>query len=158
MIDAIVFAAAVAAGPTTAGTATSAVVSAARIPSRWQDFAACVVKRESGGRRNAQNPTSSAQGLYQFLDSQWRHGLPYMVTARLREAGMSKAAAKSLRIKLQATPIKACARSTRRLDSSPSCSRRTVAAGDIGPCRDPGAKAWCRDEREDHGRSGRRAG
>ena len=106
MIDAIVFAAAVAAGPTTAGTATSAVVSAARIPSRWQDFASCVVKRESGGRRNAQNPTSSAQGLYQFLDSQWRHGLPYMVAARLREAGMSKAAAKSLRIRLQSTPIK----------------------------------------------------
>lgn len=106
MMDALIFAAAVAAGPTTAGTATSAVVAAARIPTRWQTFAECVVKRESGGRRDAQNPTSSAQGLYQFLDRPWRHGLAYMATARMREAGMSKAAAKSLRIKLQATPIK----------------------------------------------------
>jgi Transglycosylase-like domain len=43
-------------------------------------FLRCVVKRESGGNPRAQNPTSSASGLFQFIDSTWR--------AYSREAGI----------------------------------------------------------------------
>jgi hypothetical protein len=35
-------------------------------------FLRCVVKRESGGDPRAQNPYSSASGLFQFIDGTWR--------------------------------------------------------------------------------------
>lgn len=34
-------------------------------------IAACIAKYESGGNPTAQNPTSSASGLYQFIDGTW---------------------------------------------------------------------------------------
>lgn len=34
--------------------------------------AACIAKYESGGNPTAQNPSSSASGLYQFLDTTWQ--------------------------------------------------------------------------------------
>ncbi len=35
-------------------------------------FLACVRRHESGGNYQAKNPTSTASGAYQFLDSTWR--------------------------------------------------------------------------------------
>ena len=35
-------------------------------------FLACVRRHESGGNYRAENPTSTASGAYQFLDSSWR--------------------------------------------------------------------------------------
>lgn len=35
-------------------------------------IAACIAKYESGGNPRAENPSSSASGLYQFIDSTWR--------------------------------------------------------------------------------------
>ena len=35
-------------------------------------FLACVRRHESGGSYTAENPTSTASGAYQFLDSSWR--------------------------------------------------------------------------------------
>lgn len=37
----------------------------------WDTFAACVIAHESGGNPTAANPTSSASGLFQDLDSTW---------------------------------------------------------------------------------------
>jgi hypothetical protein len=41
-------------------------------------FQACVISRESGGNPDAQNPASSASGLYGFLSTTWEDvtGLP----------------------------------------------------------------------------------
>lgn len=41
-------------------------------------FQACVIQAESGGNPDAQNPTSTASGLYGFLDTTWTSvtGLP----------------------------------------------------------------------------------
>ena len=39
----------------------------------------CIMKRESHGNYRAQNPNSSAAGAYQFLDTQWREGLVWMM-------------------------------------------------------------------------------
>jgi hypothetical protein len=41
-------------------------------------FQSCVIQRESGGNATAQNPTSTASGLYGFLDTTWTSvtGLP----------------------------------------------------------------------------------
>lgn len=36
-------------------------------------IAACIAKYESGGNPTAQNPTSSASGLYQFIDGTWNN-------------------------------------------------------------------------------------
>jgi len=35
-------------------------------------IAACIAKYESGGNPRAENPTSSASGLFQFIDGTWR--------------------------------------------------------------------------------------
>jgi hypothetical protein len=46
----------------------------------------CVLRRESGGTPTAQNPSSSASGLWQFLDSTWDH---YGGYARAKDAPAS---------------------------------------------------------------------
>lgn len=80
---------------------------AADIPAQWEPFAACVSDRESGGSYTARNPTSSAQGRWQFLDNSWRRGLGYMVAARLKAHGMPAPAARQVREYLHDTPIAA---------------------------------------------------
>ena len=42
-------------------------------PSADVRFLRCVIAHESGGNPRAQNPYSSASGLFQFIDSTWRH-------------------------------------------------------------------------------------
>lgn len=90
----------------------SVVREAASIPSPWRPFAACVLDRESGGTLDrpysgagARNPSSSAQGRWQFLDNSWRRGLAYMTVHRLKDHGLPKPAAKTLREWLHDTPI-----------------------------------------------------
>ena len=83
-----------------------AITAAGQIPAAWQPFRDCVVKRESNGNPRAQNPISSAQGKYQFLDNAWRHGAGWNVYKRLRDAGMSRATALPILRELHATPIK----------------------------------------------------
>lgn len=78
---------------------------AADVPARWETFERCVAERESGDSPTARNSSSSASGTYQFLDTQWRDGLSFMVAARLKEFGMPKAEAKQIRITLQDTHI-----------------------------------------------------
>jgi hypothetical protein len=110
MIDTLI-AAAIWIGPTQQPDAIQSInrtaARAARdIPTAWEPFQACVIKRESGGRVNAQNPKSSAQGLYQFLDNKWRHGGGWNVKKRLIRFGYDKATATFVLRKLHATPIK----------------------------------------------------
>lgn len=80
---------------------------AAEIPASQQAFALCVAHRESHGNYKARRSEagSSAAGRWQFLDKQWRHGLSYMVAARLRAFGMSALDAAVIRRELQAKPI-----------------------------------------------------
>lgn len=47
-------------------------------PTAWNERK-CIMKRESNYRYKAKNPTSSASGAYQFLDSKWRDGLVWMM-------------------------------------------------------------------------------
>ena len=82
------------------------VATAGRIPTAWEPFRACVVNRESHGNPRAQNPVSSAQGKYQFLDNNWRRGAGWNVYSRLRDAGMPRPQARRILAKLHATPIK----------------------------------------------------
>lgn len=46
---------------------------AAGVPAAWVDSPAFItlINKESGWRPNAQNPTSTAYGLFQFLDATW---------------------------------------------------------------------------------------
>lgn len=46
-------------------------LSKAHHPAWQQTIRRCIVARESGGDPRAQNPVSSASGLYQFLASSW---------------------------------------------------------------------------------------
>jgi hypothetical protein len=46
---------------------------------RWEDSRKCIMKRESHFSYRAANKSSSARGAYQFLDSQWRDGLVWMM-------------------------------------------------------------------------------
>ena len=62
---------------------------------KWEDERKCIMKRESHFNYRAANRTSSARGAYQFLDSQWRDGLVWMM---LDEGGNVKEI-KSLRNK-----------------------------------------------------------
>jgi len=85
----------------------SVIRQAADIPDQWQRFAECVSDRESGGSYTARNPSSSAQGRWQFLDTSWRvnGGLHHMVVKRLRAHGLPDRAAVQLRKHLRDTPI-----------------------------------------------------
>ena len=82
------------------------VATAGRIPAAWEPFRACVVARESNGDPAAENRASSAQGKYQFLDRQWRHGAAWNVYHRLRDAGMPRSQARRILTRLHSTPIK----------------------------------------------------
>ena len=61
----------------------------------WEDERKCIMQRESRFNYKAANKTSSARGAYQFLDSQWRDGLVWMML----EEGGNKKEIKSLRNK-----------------------------------------------------------
>lgn len=78
---------------------------AAALPASQQPFAQCVSRRESGGRPDARNRASSAQGKYQFLDRHWRHGLAHMTAWSMRDHGMNRGQARALRAWLRARPI-----------------------------------------------------
>lgn len=47
--------------------------------SKWEDSRRCIMQRESRFSYRAANKSSSARGAYQFLDSQWRDGLVWMM-------------------------------------------------------------------------------
>lgn len=90
----------------------SVVQKAATFPRSILPFARCVIQRESGAdidRRQsgvgARNPSSSASGRWQFLDTSWRDGLSFMVKDRLVRFGMPKDQAKEIRNYLASTPI-----------------------------------------------------
>jgi hypothetical protein len=51
-----------------------------------EKFRWCVMKRESHHNYRAANKTSSARGAYQFLDSQWREGLSYMMVKESKKS------------------------------------------------------------------------
>lgn len=84
-------------------TPTSATERAAELPAAQEQYRECVAKRESHHNPQARNRTSSASGKYQFLDSQWRHGLAYMVAAELRDHGHPEP--RAVRKELQRKPI-----------------------------------------------------
>lgn len=86
-------------------TPVSAAHQAAHIPPKYQAFASCISARESHGNYKARGDESSAQGRWQFLDKQWRHGLAFMVADRLHHFGMSLHESKRVRIHLQSLSI-----------------------------------------------------
>jgi len=92
MIESIVLASVLMAGPSTAGTAVveQAQTAASVIPKVWRPFAECVSKRESNGNYRARNPRSSAQGRWQFLDEAWRvrGGIEWIVLRQLKKQGV----------------------------------------------------------------------
>jgi hypothetical protein len=59
-------------------------------PRRWESFRRCVIHRESRGDYRAANKSSSARGAYQFLDSQWRDSLVWMLLPEHRGQGLAK--------------------------------------------------------------------
>jgi hypothetical protein len=88
------------------------VLKAAKVPKKWRPFAACVLKRESGGTLDkiqsgvgARNPNSSASGRWQFLNTYWQHGGSFMVRDRLIDYGMPKKEARLVRQYLGDTRI-----------------------------------------------------
>lgn len=62
---------------------------------KWEKTRKCIMDRESNHNYKAANRSSSARGAYQFLDSQWRHSLVWMM---LKEGG-NKTEIKALRDK-----------------------------------------------------------
>jgi muramidase (phage lysozyme) len=46
---------------------------------QWESARKCIMHRESRFNYRAANKSSSARGAYQFLDSQWRDGLVWMM-------------------------------------------------------------------------------
>lgn len=60
---------------------------------KWESIRKCIMHRESRSNYRAANSTSSARGAYQFLDSQWRMGLVWM----LLEEGGNRSEIKALR-------------------------------------------------------------
>lgn len=57
-------------------------------PPEQVETALCVVAGESGGNPNADNPRSSAAGLFQFLRSTWDKMVPLEVTGGSYDSGM----------------------------------------------------------------------
>ena len=51
----------------------------------WEDWRRCVVWRESRDNTRAANKSSSARGLYQFLDNAWRDSLVWMLIPEHRD-------------------------------------------------------------------------
>jgi hypothetical protein len=51
-------------------------------PSAAVSFLRCVVSHESHGNPRAENPSSSASGLFQFIDGTWRHYAAHVPSAR----------------------------------------------------------------------------
>ena len=45
-------------------------------------FLECVIRHESHGNPKAENPASSASGLFQFIDGTWRHYAKRIPAAR----------------------------------------------------------------------------
>lgn len=84
-------------------TPASATERAAQLPPAQEQYRECVAERESNDNPRARNRNSSAAGKYQFLDSQWRRGLAYMVAAELREHGHPEP--RAVRKELQRKPI-----------------------------------------------------
>lgn len=78
-------------------------VSVAKLTGSQEKYRRCVAKRESNFNPKAQNPRSSAQGTYQFLDSQWRRGLAHDVTVAIRDEGVKTP---GLKAHLRSKPIK----------------------------------------------------
>jgi hypothetical protein len=62
---------------------------------KWERSRKCIMHRESKYDYRAANKSSSARGAYQFLDSQWRDGLVWMML----DEGGNKKEIKSLRDK-----------------------------------------------------------
>lgn len=94
------------------GAHSSIIREASRVPAKDRAWAECVINRESGGTLDriqsgvaARNPNSTASGRFQFLDSQWRPGLAFMVRDRLVQFGMPPTQAKVVRETLSKTPI-----------------------------------------------------
>jgi len=58
-------------------------------PHRWERFRLCIIHRESRGDYRAANGSSSARGAYQFLDSQWRDSLVWMLLPEHRRDGLA---------------------------------------------------------------------
>lgn len=56
---------------------------------KHDSFRRCIMQRESRGNYKAANRTSSARGAYQFLDSQWRDGLVWMMIKEERKTNGS---------------------------------------------------------------------
>lgn len=54
---------------------------------KWKKIRACIMERESGGSYWAFNRSSTARGAYQFLDSQWRQSLVWMMIAESKQTG-----------------------------------------------------------------------
>lgn len=79
--------------------------SASEIPKDQQVYAACISDQESRGDYRAIGDNTNARGRWQFLDSNWRHGLSYMVAKRLMDNGMPKSKSKSLVKHLQSRSI-----------------------------------------------------
>lgn len=80
------------------------LLEASTVPHSLRRWAACVIDRESGGDIDriqsgvgARNPSSSAAGRFQFLDTSWRQGLSFMVRDRLIRFGLPKAQAREIR-------------------------------------------------------------
>jgi hypothetical protein len=63
---------------------------------QWERWRTCVVARESRDNPRAANRSSSARGLYQFLDNAWRTSLTHMLMPEHRD---ERATVKALRTK-----------------------------------------------------------